>query len=57
MNIKDYKKQEKNKQLVITTINIEKKQLTFIKKNKINLSALIRDLIKDLMVGQDNKGD
>jgi hypothetical protein len=40
--------------LVVTSINIESKQMEFIKINKINLSLLVRDAI-DQLVKENNK--
>lgn len=35
--------------LVVTSVNLERKHIDFIKVNKINLSELIRDTIKELI--------
>jgi len=43
-------KLKKNKTTKQTTVALEPDQIKFIKRNNINLSALVRDVINQLMV-------
>jgi hypothetical protein len=35
--------------MAVTSVNLTKAQLDFIKKKNVNLSAIVRDLVEDLM--------
>ena len=47
------------KDLVVTSVNLERKQHEFIKVNRINLSELIRDTIQKMLdeVEENNNGN
>ena len=50
MKLQDYKnKKPDKKNYGLTTINLELSQLSYLRKNKINLSKLVRDILKGLI--------
>ena len=49
--LKEFINKTNEKRLVITTINIEKSQLDFIKNHDINLSKLIRAYLDSIVEG------
>lgn len=54
MDLKDYKKIKKRKELKQTSIMLTKEQLRFLKDKQVNLSKLVRDFLQDLIT--ENKG-
>jgi hypothetical protein len=54
--LKDYIKPNAEKlNCVTTSIQLEREQLNFVRKLNINLSKLVRDVLKDLMKGDKNE--
>lgn len=44
-----YKKEDRDTETHVTSVNITKKHRAFIEKNRLNLSSILRDLIDDLI--------
>lgn len=48
-NLKKYRKDDRDTETHVTSVNITKKQRDFIAKNRLNLSLILRDLLEDLI--------
>lgn len=55
IDLKHYKKNRVEKLEAVTTgINIERRHKVFVESNGVNLSALVRDVLDELMRGEES---
>lgn len=49
------KDRTRSERLVVTSVNLERKQIDFIRKKRVNLSALVRSVIDSLIVDEEKQ--
>jgi len=58
MDLKKFEKPKGKEKIKTTSLNLTESQVNFIRRNRLNLSALIRDFLEGLMAEEKiNKGE